>query len=109
MNAAVRRFLLLLPFHYRRPMSISQVMVFSTAYGESGYYICPRCGRTLEREFTAFCDRCGQRLDWRRYEEAQVIRPGQTNPLPFQDLHLQNGYKSVTMTLSSRDKSIFRR
>lgn len=29
------------------------------------YYICPRCKRVLARDYQAFCDRCGQHLDWR--------------------------------------------
>ena len=26
--------------------------------------LCPRCGISLEREYMAFCDRCGQHLAW---------------------------------------------
>lgn len=37
------------------------------------YYACPRCGLTMEREFTSFCDRCGQRLGWRGYRSAKII------------------------------------
>ncbi|MBQ6700823.1 MAG: hypothetical protein IJM98_09225 [Oscillospiraceae bacterium] len=31
------------------------------------YPICPRCRITLEREYQAYCDRCGQALDWKKY------------------------------------------
>lgn len=32
-----------------------------------GYPVCPNCRSSLEREFMAFCDRCGQRLYWDDY------------------------------------------
>lgn len=73
----VRR-LLLLQASYRWPMKITEVMAFQTSRGESGYYVCPRCRCTLERQFTAYCDRCGQRLDWQDCEKAKVIYPGQS-------------------------------
>ena len=34
------------------------------------YPICPRCNCPFEREFTGFCDRCGQRLDWMLFPHA---------------------------------------
>lgn len=65
---------------YRRGMLVTEVMVFSSPlYGKTGYYVCPRCSVTLEREFMSFCDRCGQRLDWKDYKKAKVIQPGQQN------------------------------
>lgn len=57
---------------YRLQMPVTEVMVFP--YG-NGYYVCPRCHITLEREFMAFCDRCGQHLGWRGYKKAKVIYP----------------------------------
>lgn len=33
---------------------------------------CPRCGSTMEREYQLFCDRCGQRLNWSRFNDAEV-------------------------------------
>ena len=48
-------------------------MVFSYIGGKTTYYVCPRCKITLEREFMAFCDRCGQKLDWRSYKKAKII------------------------------------
>jgi len=36
--------------------------------GNDGYYpVCPRCKRTMEREFQTCCDRCGQKLKWDRF------------------------------------------
>ncbi len=62
---------------YRTGMSVTEVMVYQSAFlGRSGYYVCPRCHTTLEREFVAYCDRCGQHLDWKNYKKARVIFPG---------------------------------
>ena len=55
------------------PMMVRELLVFRTYNGTTGYYKCPRCGITVEREFMAFCDRCGQRLDWTEYQNAVVI------------------------------------
>jgi len=63
---------------YRQKMRVTEVLIISSAlYGKTGYYVCPRCSITLEREFMAFCDRCGQRLDWKDYRKAKKIYPGQ--------------------------------
>ena len=45
--------------------------VRSYSYLESG----PSCHVTLDREFMAYCDRCGQRLDWEGYRNAKIIFP----------------------------------
>ena len=51
---------------YRRPMTVKEYLPYRDAFGrESVYYICPHCDVTLEREYQAYCDRCGQRLDWK--------------------------------------------
>ncbi len=58
------------PASYRRPMAVTEVMIY---WNGAGYYICPRCRITLEREFMAYCDRCGQCLDWRQYRKVKRI------------------------------------
>ena len=66
---------LLLPFFgYRRGLPVSKVMLFPNG---AAYYLCPRCSTTLEREFMAYCDRCGQRLDWQSHKKAGIIYPGE--------------------------------
>lgn len=71
--------LLLYQVSYRAAMPITEVMVCKSAWmGETGYYVCPRCHITLEREFMGFCDRCGQRLDWKDYKKAKVVYPGKS-------------------------------
>lgn len=61
---------------YRRPMCIREVMVFPAIRNCPSLAVCPRCRITLEREFVAYCDRCGQCLDWHRYKEVEIIYPG---------------------------------
>ena len=56
---------------YRLPLTVQKVLVLPSGYS---YPVCPKCGLTLEREYMNFCDRCGQRLDWREYKKAVVIR-----------------------------------
>ncbi len=58
---------------YRIPMPVTELMVFP---GRSAYYVCPRCGITVEREYMRYCDRCGQRLGWRNCERARIVYPG---------------------------------
>lgn len=58
---------------YRQKMPVREVRIFSSSHGKTGYYICPRCSITMERDFMSFCDRCGQRLGWKGYRKAKKI------------------------------------
>lgn len=40
---------------------------------DSCFSICPRCDMTIEREYMQFCDRCGQKLSWEQFENAEII------------------------------------
>ena len=55
---------------YRTPMQVTHLRKYRT----TAYYICPRCSMTLEREFMAYCDRCGQCLGWEHYKKAVIIK-----------------------------------
>lgn len=55
---------------YRVPMDVDAIRLL--AGGES-YPICPRCGITMDREYMAYCDRCGQRLGWERIDLAAIV------------------------------------
>ena len=47
----------------------------------SAHAVKPQCCKaTMEREYQAFCDRCGQRLDWSKYEDAEVVYTGWSGP-----------------------------
>ncbi len=67
---------------YRLPLKVTEVRVFrSPVCGTTGYYVCPRCKTTMEREYMAYCSRCGQRLDWSDCENAQEIYPESRDPM----------------------------
>lgn len=38
------------------------------------YPLCPRCDRSLDREYMEFCNCCGQHLSWRGLAFATVIQ-----------------------------------
>ena len=60
---------------FREPMSVTQIRCFRCFYGVTGFPVCPQCGVTMEREYQAFCDRCGQRLEWKDFPKATIILP----------------------------------
>lgn len=46
---------------YRKQMPVKKYKVL----GNSGLFpVCPRCECTIERDYQAYCDRCGQCLKW---------------------------------------------
>ena len=55
---------------YRIPMHVSDIRVFQRG---TTYAVCPRCRISLDREYMAFCDTCGQKLDWNCFENAEII------------------------------------
>ena len=55
---------------YRIAVQVTEVVQTRT----SGCYpVCPRCKRSMEREYMACCDRCGQRLGWDVLKWTDVI------------------------------------
>ena len=58
---------------WRVPMLVTELKVFPECRGQPAYYVCPRCGLSMEREFMSFCDCCGQWLDWRTYQNVKII------------------------------------
>lgn len=60
---------------FRRSMPVTQIRCSHIAYGMTGFPVCPRRGRTMEREYQPYCDRCGQCLDWRDFQKATVLLP----------------------------------
>lgn len=59
---------------YRLRMPVSEVMVFPDG---AGFYVCPRCHVTMDREYMNFCDRCGQHLGWKNLRKVRTVHPGQ--------------------------------
>ena len=45
---------------YRLPRPITEYRLNRSFHGDQAFYYCPRCDITLDREFQACCDRCGQ-------------------------------------------------
>ena len=57
------------PVSYRLPLPITEVVVLKSG---SCYPRCPRCELSIDREYRNFCDRCGQRLEWREFALGKV-------------------------------------
>ena len=56
---------------YRIPLMVTRVVKLP-GYGQI-YPQCPRCKKTMDREYMRFCDRCGQKLNWDYLDHAVVI------------------------------------
>lgn len=58
---------------YRIPRPVTKVIRLSS----EGYCfpVCPRCEISMDREYVSFCDRCGQRLDWKHLDNAEIVFP----------------------------------
>ena len=52
----------------RQPRQVTKSRTYLEGYT---YPVCPRCGRSLEREYMSYCDRCGQCLAWEEYPYGQ--------------------------------------
>lgn len=55
---------------FRHPMAVTTAIAFQTG---GVYPVCPQCGISMEREYQNFCDRCGQRLDWKNFDRVSVM------------------------------------
>ena len=58
---------------FRVPMPVTSILLTRTSQGALAFPVCPRCQISLEREYQAYCDRCGQALDWGFFEQATVL------------------------------------
>lgn len=50
---------------FRIPKPVTQTRTYASG---GSYPVCPSCRSSLDREYMAFCDRCGQRLEWIEYK-----------------------------------------
>ena len=64
---------LLLSSTYRLPIRVKGVYSFKW---RARFPRCPRCGITMEREHQHFCDRCGQLLNWDRFDDCEMRHIG---------------------------------
>ena len=53
---------------YRIPMMVQEYRGYSEL---NCFPVCPRCKSSLEVDFQAYCDRCGQALNWKKYHKAK--------------------------------------
>lgn len=58
---------------FRAPLRVSAVRAMKLYSGLTTFPVCPRCQRTMDREYQAYCDRCGQALSWKYFNKAIVI------------------------------------
>lgn len=58
---------------YRIPMEVMQILKLPN---EDCYPVCPRCKITVDREYMHYCDRCGQKLGWKKLKDAVFVYPG---------------------------------
>ena len=49
---------------YRRFMDVVEYKILGDC---DMFPVCPKCLCTLDREYQSFCDRCGQKLRWKKY------------------------------------------
>lgn len=52
--------------YFRKPIYVMNNVIF---YGKYSFPICPKCGAILDREYQRYCDRCGQALNWEKYNK----------------------------------------
>lgn len=59
---------LLLSYTFRTPKPVTKVRIFSD---RNMYAVCPRCNISMEYEYQLYCNRCGQHLEWSKYDDAE--------------------------------------
>jgi hypothetical protein len=57
---------------YRMPLPVLRINKLGN---DDEFPVCPRCDALLEREYMAYCSRCGQCLDWSMIEQARYKPP----------------------------------
>lgn len=58
---------------YRVSMDVIHLRQYRSRFETFAFPVCPRCDLTLDREYQAYCDRCGQCLSWKKFSEATVL------------------------------------
>ena len=60
-----------LELDFRSPLQVTEMIYLSHMH--TAYPRCPRCHASLDREYMAFCNCCGQHLDWAYIDKATVL------------------------------------
>ena len=50
------------------PVTICDYRTYRDGASTYTYPVCPACSSTLDREYQAYCDRCGRKLDWGEHD-----------------------------------------
>ena len=59
---------------YRWPMRVTKAAVYQGGHERIiAFPRCPRCSTPMEREYQCFCECCGQRLDWRTFQNGKNL------------------------------------
>ena len=58
---------------FHSPMSVTAVRYYPSFPDMFTYPLCPRCRLPMEYEYQAFCNHCGQALDWKHFSKALVV------------------------------------
>lgn len=56
-------------YKYRSAIEVKEIVIYQH---NASFAVCPRCQIPMEREFQGFCDRCGQKLSWKLYDEGKI-------------------------------------
>lgn len=59
------------PASFRLALPVTQVILFPSG---ACYPICPRCGRSMDREYLNYCNSCGQHICWKKFGAAKIQR-----------------------------------
>ena len=59
---------LFLSHTFRAPKPVTKVRIYRD---RNMYAVCPRCNISMEYEYQLYCNRCGQHLEWSKYDEAE--------------------------------------
>lgn len=84
---------------YRLPLPVKEILLLGN---RDTFPICPSCNITLEREYQSFCDRCGQRLNWDSFENADVVYYRDFKKKPRQENVLDTYFNLVEQLLTSK-------
>ncbi len=57
---------------YRQKLPINEIKLYEKE--NSIYALCPRCRATIERDYLNYCSCCGQKIDWKNWTNAQIVK-----------------------------------
>ena len=55
---------------YRIAMKVTETVIFKKV--NLVFSICPRCNKSLDREYMEFCSNCCQKLSWKYFNKTKI-------------------------------------